>query len=88
MVHRYELEHPGVTPYDIKTLQDFATDIAYGIDGAFGDPIACMGTVVTYLKDFSGGLREDGQPELGKQLTTSTRNVRDPPSPGSTNSNR
>jgi hypothetical protein len=40
-----------------------------------------MSTVVTYLKDFSGGLRDSGLPELGKQLTTSTRNVRDPPPP-------
>jgi hypothetical protein len=47
-----------------------------------------MGTVVTYLKDLSGGLKDDGQPELGKQLTTSTRNVRDPASPGSANSYR
>lgn len=33
------------------------------------------------LEGFSGGLREDGRPELGKHLTTSTRNIRDPPPP-------
>jgi hypothetical protein len=37
-----------------------------------------MSIVVTYLKDFSGGLKENGQQKLGKQLATSTRNVRDP----------
>jgi hypothetical protein len=34
-----------------------------------------VNTVVTYLKDFSGGLKQDGHPELGKLLTGSTRNV-------------
>ena len=79
---KYKLEHPGATPYDIKTLQEFTTAIAYSIDGGYGDPTACMSTVVSYLKDFSGGLSDSGQPALGKQLTNSTRNVHDPPSPG------
>lgn len=40
-----------------------------------GDLTACISTVVSYAKDFSGGLRDNGQPELGKDLTTSIRNV-------------
>jgi len=47
-------------------LQDFVTNIAYGIDRAFGDSIICISIVVIYLKDFSSGLRENGQPEFGK----------------------
>ena len=43
--------------------------------------MAILRIAITYLKDFSGGLRESGQLELGKQLTTSTRNVRDSPPP-------
>jgi hypothetical protein len=39
-------------------LRDFTIDIAYSIKGAYGDPIACVNTVVTYLKDFSGGLKQ------------------------------
>ncbi|KAG4428774.1 hypothetical protein IFR05_015742 [Cadophora sp. M221] len=68
MWKEYEVEYPGATPYDIKTLQDFATDIAFDIDGAYDDPIAAMGTVVTYLKDLSGGLKDDGRPELGLRM--------------------
>jgi hypothetical protein len=51
--------------------------MAYGIERAYGDPTACVSTVVSYLKDFSGGLREHGFPELGKKLTRSSRNVQD-----------
>jgi hypothetical protein len=64
-------------PYDIETLQDFATDVAYGIDGGYSDPIACVNTVVTYMKDFSGGLKDAGHQELGSKLTGSSRNVTD-----------
>ena len=56
-LNKYKLKHPGATLYNVKTLQDFATNIAYSIDRAYSYPIACMSIVVLYLKDFSGGLK-------------------------------
>jgi hypothetical protein len=56
-------------------------DIVYSINGAYRDLIAYINTIIIYLKDFSGGLRENGQSELNKQLIISTRNVRDLPFP-------
>jgi hypothetical protein len=55
----------------------FTTDIAYSIDGGYDDPIACASTVVTYMKDFPGGLKDASHPELGSKLTGSTRNITD-----------
>jgi hypothetical protein len=71
----FQIERPDITtPYSIKALQEFPIAIALGIEGTHGDLIACMGTVVTYMK-FSGGLKEEGQPALNKELTGSTRKV-------------
>jgi hypothetical protein len=74
---KWQIEYPGITPYNIKTLQDFTVDITYGINGVYGDPVACVNTVITYLKNFSRGLKQEGLPELGRQLTGSIRNVPD-----------
>jgi hypothetical protein len=52
-------------------------DVAYGINGVYNDPIACIITVVTYVKDFSGSLKDSGQPPLSQPLIGSTRNICD-----------
>jgi len=38
--------------------EKFATDVVYGIDGGYDDLIACASIVVTYMKDFSRGLKD------------------------------
>ena len=46
--------------------EKFAIDVVYGIDGGYDDLIACASIVVTYMKDFSGGLKD----AILKQLAT------------------
>jgi hypothetical protein len=58
-VYRYEIDYPSTTLYNIKILQDFTIDIAYGINRAFGNPIIGIGIVIIYLKDLSGSLKDN-----------------------------
>ncbi|KAL8648857.1 MAG: hypothetical protein Q9210_004743 [Variospora velana] len=53
----YAQDHPGADPYVLETLKGFVRTMAYGIDGAYGDPKAGEKTVLQYWKDFTAGWR-------------------------------
>jgi hypothetical protein len=61
--HRYQVEHPDASPESIAASKDFVRCIAFGVEGQYNDPWACMSTVVQTYKDFTGGWQWEGLPE-------------------------
>ena len=53
--HRYKTEHPEATPQSIEASKDFVRCIAFGIEGKYDDPWACLSSVVQVYKDFTDG---------------------------------
>ncbi|EJT69642.1 hypothetical protein GGTG_12526 [Gaeumannomyces tritici R3-111a-1] len=53
--HAQDQDQPS--PYKVKSLKDFVKEIAFGIDGAEGDPNPGQGTVLLYWKQFMAGWR-------------------------------
>ena len=45
---RYARDRPGADPYDLETLKDFVREMAYGIDGVYGNAIAGEKSVLQY----------------------------------------
>ena len=72
--NRYAQDHPGADPYDLETLKDFVRDVAYGIDGAYGDPKAGEKSVLQYWKDFTAGWRRHNS-TIPPTTTISVTNV-------------
>jgi len=72
--NRYAQDHPGADPYDLETLKDFVRDVAYGIDGAYGDPKAGEKSVLQYWKDFTAGWRRHNS-TIPPTTTLSVTNV-------------
>jgi hypothetical protein len=73
--NRYEIEHPYVTPNSIETSKDFVRNIAFGIEGAYDDPKACLSTVVQNYKNFTAGRQWAGHQKINDAVTLSTSNV-------------
>lgn len=46
--NRYARDRPGADPYDLETLKDFVREMAYRIDGTYGDAIAGEKSVLQY----------------------------------------
>lgn len=53
--NRYARDCPGADPYDLETSKDFVREMAYGIDGTYGDAIAGENPVLQYWKDSTAG---------------------------------
>jgi hypothetical protein len=76
--HRYQVEHPDASPESIAASKDFVRCIAFGVEGQYDDPWACMSTVVQTYKDFAGGRQWKGHPKIAEKITLSTSNVSRP----------
>jgi hypothetical protein len=72
----FQAENAEASPNDIKASKDFVRCIAYGIEGKYDDPMACVSTVVQYYKDFTGGWQWKGNPTIEEKVTLTTSNVR------------
>ncbi|TVY12769.1 hypothetical protein LARI1_G009008 [Lachnellula arida] len=71
----YELEHPRATPDDIETSKDWTRCIAYGIEGAYGDDIAGLGSVVRSWKDLTAGWQwAERKPKIDPEVVTTISN--------------
>ncbi|KAK0747306.1 hypothetical protein B0T21DRAFT_300960, partial [Apiosordaria backusii] len=57
--NQYAEDHPGASPYDLKSLKDFVKDIAFGIDGVEDNSNPAEGTVMVYWKQFMAGWRRE-----------------------------
>jgi hypothetical protein len=53
--YRYTTEHPGVTPNSIAASKDFMRNVAFGIEGKYNDPKACLSSIIQTYKNFTGG---------------------------------
>ena len=73
--NRYEIEHASAIPYDIETSKDFVRSVAFGIEGSYEDPKACLSSVIQYCKDFTAGWQWDRRPQINSRVTLSTSNV-------------
>ncbi|EJT69100.1 hypothetical protein GGTG_13368 [Gaeumannomyces tritici R3-111a-1] len=61
------------SPYKVKFLKDFVKEIAFGIDGAEGDPNPARGTVMLYWKQFMAGWRREHE-AIPANITLSVTN--------------
>ncbi|EJT68897.1 hypothetical protein, variant [Gaeumannomyces tritici R3-111a-1] len=61
------------SPYKVKSLKDFIKEIAFGIDGAEGDPNPGQGTVMLYWKQFMAGWRREHE-AIPANITPSVTN--------------
>ena len=67
MMSRYELRHPTSTPTSIEASKDFTRIIAYGIEGKYDDPNACLSSVVQTYKNFTAGWQWAGHKKDRRQ---------------------
>lgn len=74
--HRYKTEHPEATPQSIEASKDFIRCIAFGIEGKYNNPWACLSSVAQAYKDFTGGWQWTGNQKIDKKVTVFTFNVR------------
>lgn len=72
---RYQVEHPEASPESIEASKDFVRCIAFGVEGQYDDPMACMSTVVQMYKNFTGGWQWQNHPKIPDNVTLSTSNV-------------
>lgn len=75
MMKRYGKDHPGATPTSIEASKDFVRILAFGIEGKYDDPKACLSTVVQTYKNFAGGWQCAGH-KIPDNITRCTSNVR------------
>ena len=73
--NRYQTEHPDASPEGIESSKDFVRCIAFGIEGQYDDPWACMSSVVQTYKNFTSGWQWKGHPKIAENMTLSTSNV-------------
>jgi hypothetical protein len=73
--YRYTVEHPSVTPNSIAASKDFMRDIAFGMEGKYNDPKACLSSIVQTYKNFIGGWQWAGNEKIDDRVTLSTLNV-------------
>jgi hypothetical protein len=69
---RYQVEHPEASPESIEASKDFVRCIAFGVEGQYDDPMACMSTVVQMYKNFTGGWQWTNHPKIPDNVTLST----------------
>ena len=72
--NRYAQDRPGADPYDLETLKDLVREMAYGIDGTYGDATVGEKPVLQYWKDFTAGWRRH-KPTVPSATTLSVTNV-------------
>jgi hypothetical protein len=71
----YQVEHPEASPESTEASKDFVRCIAFGVEGHYDDPLACMSTVVQMYKNFTGGWQWINHPKIPEKVTLSTSNV-------------
>lgn len=74
MINSYLDVTPGAHLDNFETPKAFIRMVAHAIDGRYGDPIACLRTVVQYWKNTTAGLDREGEP-VDPKTTTSTTHV-------------
>lgn len=69
------MEHPEASLESIEASKDFVRCIAFGVEGQYDDPMACMSTVVQMYKNFTCGWQWTNHPKIPDNVTLSTSNV-------------
>lgn len=77
LIDRYAGRTPGANLNSFETPKDFMRKVAHAIDGRYGDPKACLTTVVQYWKNLTGGWRREGRETIRDEVVLSTSNVSD-----------
>ncbi|KAH9841009.1 uncharacterized protein C8Q71DRAFT_701269 [Rhodofomes roseus] len=70
----YARRMPGANLDNFETPKDFMRKIAHAIDGRYGDPKACLTTVVQYWKNLTAGWRRTDRPKIRDDVVLSTSN--------------
>ncbi|KAI0252177.1 hypothetical protein BJV78DRAFT_1281944 [Lactifluus subvellereus] len=71
----YARRTPGANLNNFETPKDFMRKIAHVIDSRYGDPEACLTTVVQYWKNLTAGWRRAGRPQIKDDVVLSTSNL-------------
>ena len=74
MINSYLNIVPGASLDNFKTPKAFIWMVAHAIDSRYGDPNACLRTVLQYWKNTTTGLDREGQ-LVDSKIITSTTNV-------------
>ena len=66
----YQVDYPDASPGSIAASKYFVRCVAFGVEGQYDDPWACMSTVVQVYKDFTGGWQWKGQTKTVERINS------------------
>jgi hypothetical protein len=71
----YAQRKPGASLTSLKDPKDFMKKITFAIDGKYGDPMTCLGTVVQIWKNLTAGWQYLKPKKIQDAVVRSTSNV-------------